>query len=124
LIARAEAKGYVLGESCIGGGYALSQAALQRLSDEGLLRDEWLFFRRAIPEDVILGLLVRAVGLRMADFNNRGEPFAILWRGLCGSPHELLRGGYSIIHSLKDTPEQSELDIRSFFATQREGGRG
>lgn len=119
LIACAEAKGYVLGESCIGGGYALSQAALQRMSEAGLLEDAWLFFRRSIPEDVILGLLVRAVGLKMADFNNRGEPFAILWRGLCGSPDELLRDGYSIIHSLKDTPDQSEQAIRDFFAAQR-----
>ncbi|MGI9087606.1 MAG: hypothetical protein ACR2HH_07710 [Chthoniobacterales bacterium] len=119
LIAQASDRGYTFGESCIGGGYALSAATVQKIHHARLLDDPKLFLHRPITEDVIVSLLAHAVGMRLADFNDESQPFGVLWRGLCASPTKLLSRGYSIIHSVKDSPDHSESDTRAFFAKRR-----
>jgi hypothetical protein len=124
ILAAALTNGYRYGESCIGGAYALSWVALQCIYRHGLLNDPRLFLHRHITEDVIMGLLTRSIGLKLADFNRRDEPFGVRWRGLCGPPEELLQSGYSIIHSVKDSSEHQEQEIRAFFAERRSSRRG
>lgn len=119
LIAEASNAGYVLGESCQGGAYALSATALQRLNGQGLLDDSFLFFNRRITEDIVVGLLTRLVNLQLADFNAHDQPFGVTWRGLCAAPAELLRCGYSIIHSVKDAEAYLEKETRAYFAEHR-----
>ncbi len=119
LIADAAHAGYVLGESCQGGAYALSATALQRLNGQGLLDDSFLFFNRRITEDIVVGLLTRLVNLQLADFNAHGQPFGVTWRGLCAAPAELLRCGYAIIHSVKDDGAYLERETRAYFAEHR-----
>ena len=119
LIAAASDLGYVPGESCQGGAYALSATALQRLSGQGLLDDSLLFIDRRLTEDVVVALLTRLVRLQLADFNAHGQPFGVTWRGLCASPPELLRCGYAIIHSVKDAEAFLERETRAYFAEHR-----
>lgn len=119
LIREALHSGYVLGESCQGGGYALSAKALQKFNDRGLLDDCFLFLNRRITEDIIVGLFTRVVRMAMADFNDRGQPFGVVWRGLCAPPPELLRHGYAIVHSVKDTTAYLERETRTYFAEDR-----
>jgi hypothetical protein len=119
LIADASDLGYVFGESCLGGAYALSATALQKLNGRGLLDDSFLFINRRITEDIVVGLFTRLVNLQLANFNAQGEPFGVTWRGLCASPAELLRSGYSIIHSVKDAGTCLETETRAYFAEHR-----
>lgn len=119
LIAAASGWGYVFGESCQGGAYALSGTALQKLHDQGLLDDPLLFIHRRLTEDVVVGLLTRAVKLQLADFNAHDQPFGVTWRGLCAPPAELLRRGYSIIHSVKDDGACLGRETRAYFTDHR-----
>jgi hypothetical protein len=115
-VQRAQSYGYQFGASCIGGGYALSREALQIMGHAGLLNDPRLFLNRFLTEDVVVGLLASAAGMKLADFNLPGEPFGVVWQGLAATPPELIRDGYAIIHSIKDFEEIREDEVREFFS--------
>jgi len=119
LILAANANGYEPGENCQGGAYALAQAGLKRFAEAGLLEDPLLFLNTPITEDVALGLFTRSLGMELSDLNHPGEPFAVRHFGLSASPEELLRQGYSIVHSIKDRGNYTEEGVRSFFLQQR-----
>ena len=74
----------------------------------------------AVPEDVMMGMFTRTVGLECSDFSRPGEPFGSNWRGLAYSPREMLRRRYALIHSVKSDPRYSERALRRFFRIQRE----
>lgn len=119
IIKAARRQGYVYGESCIGGGYALSKLAVKCLKTAGLVDDPLLSLHRGIGEDILMGAFIRSAGLKLADFNNVGEPFGVTFLGLYGALPELLQNGHSVIHSVKDHEGQREADVRAYFAAER-----
>jgi hypothetical protein len=72
-----------------------------------------------VPEDVMMGMYTRAVGLRSMDFSMAGQPFANHYRGLPYAPRELVQRGHAIIHSVKRDAEFAEGEIRRFFRARR-----
>jgi hypothetical protein len=115
--------GYVGKEYCQGGIYALPFRTLERMSSFGCFDqpEEWLPL--AVPEDVMMGMFTRTVGLESSDFSLPGEPFGSNWRGLAYSPQEMLQRGHALIHSVKSDPRYSERALRRFFKNQRNKGR-
>jgi hypothetical protein len=113
--------GYRGKEYCQGGAYVLSFAALEKMRQARCFDSpgDWLPLR--VPEDVMMGMYTRAVGLRSTDFSLPGQPFGNSYRGLAYSPRELVRRGYSIIHSVKSDPMFSERFIRGYFRRRRAG---
>jgi hypothetical protein len=111
--------GYVGKEYCQGGIYALPFRTLEGLSDRGCFQhpEDWL--RLAVPEDVMMGMLTRTVGLECTDFSLAGQPFGSNYRGLAYSPREMLRRGHSLIHSVKSDPRYNEIPLRGFFRSRR-----
>lgn len=111
--------GYVGKEYCQGGIYVLPFRTLDGLSNCGCFRhpEDWL--RLAVPEDVMMGMLTRTVGLECTDFSLAGQPFGSNYRGLAYSPHEMLRRGHSLIHSVKSDPCYGEMPLRRFFRSRR-----
>jgi hypothetical protein len=96
------------GAHCLGGAYAVSRAFLDS-ADLGSGR--WL--GTGLGEDVVVGVLCSAVGLRMCSLVGRDQPFALAWRGLPASPAELARGGHSLVHSVKAETPEAEGEIRA-----------
>jgi len=115
--------GYVGKEYCQGGIYALPFRTLERMSRFGCFDhpEDWLPL--AVPEDVMMGMFTRTVGLESTDFSLPGEPFGSNWRGLAYSPREMLRRRHALIHSVKSDPLNSERALRRFFKNQRNKGR-
>ncbi len=118
-IRKALRSGYVFGEHCQGGGYAISRSLIDRAMERGYLDDPFLWQRVTITEDVMLGLYTRAVGLKLHGMTKDGEPFGIQYRGIADTPQRLLERGYSIIHSVKGDKRFTEDEIRSFFRRHR-----
>jgi hypothetical protein len=114
-------KGYAGIEYCQGGAYVLPYETLHRMLSAGCLDspEDWLPLD--VPEDVMMGMYARAVGLRSLDFSLPGEPFGNHHRGLAFSPRELVRRGYSLIHSTKRDAHYSEASIRAYFRGRRRG---
>jgi len=114
-ICRAMENGYSTLEYCQGGAYALTSETLTRMEQTGYLNNllNWLWI--PVAEDVMMGMYTRAVGLKILDFSDNGEPFGIQYQGLAYSPSELLRRGHALIHSVKNDPSYTELEIRKYF---------
>jgi hypothetical protein len=112
--------GYVGKEYCQGGIYVLPFRTLERMFRFGCFEypEDWLPL--PVPEDVMMGMLTRTVGLESTDFSMPGELFGSNWRGLAYSPEEMLRRGHALIHSVKSDPQYSELELRRFFKHHRD----
>jgi len=123
-IKEAIANGYYWPEHCAGGAYAISSEMLRRMSARTYLRDPTLWSEFPFPEDFMIGMYARAVGMEVSDLSSTGEPFAVTWRGLAFSPRILSALGYSIIHSVKNDANYSESEIRRFFSERRTGIAG
>lgn len=108
------------GEHCVGGGYAVSRMLLDRLAAAGLLDDPMLWSGVDLPEDVAVGMHVRAVEMSLADAVAPGETFGVRYRGLPFLPEELAAKGYAVIHSVKNDDRVDEASVRAFFAQRRE----
>ena len=121
LLRLAEENGYERGRHCVGGAYALSDRALKRLRERGLLDDPLLWTGTGLGEDVVLGIAVSAVGLKMRDFVSDGEPFGVTLPGLPDTPQALLQRGFALVHSVKGDPISSESAIRAFYREVRAG---
>jgi hypothetical protein len=115
--------GYVGKEYCQGGIYVLPFRTLERMSQCGCFEHPEGWLPLAVPEDVMIGMLTRTVGLESTDFSMPGEPFASNYRGLAYSPQEMLRRGHALIHSVKSDPQYAESDLRRFFKDQRKKRR-
>jgi hypothetical protein len=115
VLAAARTHGYVPGAHCLGGAYAVAPDLLHRR--ELLDWRPWVGTR--LGEDVVLGLLCHAAGLRMAGLVDEGDPFALAWRGLPGPPPWLLERRHAIVHSVKDDPDLGEAQLRAWFRRRR-----
>jgi hypothetical protein len=119
----ARTNGYAGKEYCQGGVYALPFRTLQRMSSLECFDHPGDWLPLAVPEDVMMGMLVRAAGLQSSDFSRRGEPFGNSCSGLAYAPREMLRRRHALIHSLKGDPDYTESTLRRFFRSHRHNGR-
>jgi hypothetical protein len=116
-ILAALANGYRWGEHCQGGGYALNRPALDRMAAGGMLDDPLRWRDTRAGEDVMIGVLVRAAGLRLDGHVDPGDGlFAVAHSGLPLPPQHLLDGGYAIVHSVKRTEGWEEPELRAALA--------
>jgi hypothetical protein len=118
IILDAEANGYQLGQHCQGGAYAMSMRAVEAVAARGWL-DCHLWRDSYLPEDVIMSLQVKALGLHLLGMSDPGEPFAVRHVGLPGEPADLVAAGYGIAHSLKDHGAWTEDALRAEFRKLR-----
>jgi hypothetical protein len=107
------------GEHCMGGGYAVSRTLLDRLAPARLLDDPMIWTGIDLPEDVTVGIHVRAVDMTFADNVAPGEVFGVRYRGLPFLPEELVAKGYSVIHAVKNDDRVDEATVREYFAKRR-----
>ena len=119
LLREAYKNGYSLGETCIGGGYALRSEALHSMYRLGVLSPSLRFIKLQLTEDVFVSLATRAAGFELKDLNDSGEVFGVAWNGLPGSPAELLEQKRSVIHSVKSSEGFEEKSLRAFFRNNR-----
>jgi hypothetical protein len=112
------ANGYLYGQHCQGGAYAMPIDTIRAVAARGWL-DGRLWTRTAVAEDVVMGVQVAALGRRMADMSGPGEPFAVRHVGLPGNPRELVAAGHAIAHSVKAHGSWTEDALRDEFRTLR-----
>lgn len=106
---------YVEGDHCQGGGYAMSRRYVHALRDAGDLDRALAWHHTFLTEDVMFGMLCGARGLTMDDFCREGEVFGVTWKGLPGTPEDLLKDGFSVVHSLRNDENHSEDELRAKF---------
>jgi hypothetical protein len=119
LIHQARLNGYVLGDSCQGGAYALSPEFLRRLAADPRFARPRDFLNNDFCEDLLMTLITYALRLKIEYTSGPSRLFASKWKGLYGAPEELALAGHGIIHSVKDAAGRSEADIRSYFYARR-----
>ena len=115
VLAEAVARGYEPGAHCLGGAYAVSSALLER--HDLLSWRPWV--GADLGEDVVVGVLAGAAGVRMASAVGPGEPFGLQQVGLPDDPETLVARGHSIIHSVKASGHGSEDELRAWFRARR-----
>jgi hypothetical protein len=115
LLGQARQHGYVTGAHCLGGAYAVSPALLARTD----LFDPQPWLYTGLAEDVVVGLLCHAAGLRARGLVGEGEPFGLAHVGLPAEPSELIDRGHSIVHAVKDPDPVVEAQMRTAFRLAR-----
>lgn len=120
LIRRAVRNGYPLGDWCQGGAYAVSPTFLARLREDPTFARPRDFLHLDFCEDVLMILIVHAVGLRVHYTTGPSRLFASKWKGLYDVPAALARAGHGVIHSVKDHGDAKEADTRAFFRARRQ----
>ena len=123
LIREALRNGYDPGEHCLGGGYVLSRTLLDRAAGAGYLSDPQMWMDIDLAEDVMAGVIARAVGLGLANHVKPGEIFGVRWRGLPAPPATLVEQAYAVIHAVKNDPDYDEATVRAFFQARRAASR-
>jgi hypothetical protein len=99
---------YKLGAHCLGGAYAVGPALAARHD----LLDWKPWVGSGLGEDVVMGVLCAAAGLRMRSMTAVGEPFGLAYTGLAGTPEWLRQRGHSIVHAVKDSDAEVEAELR------------
>ena len=112
----ARGAGYAPGEHCIAAGCALSATLVGALAARGWLArpERWLGAR--LGDDMVLGAMTRACGLRLRDLH---AVFGLQHVGLADTPAGLLARGFGVVHSTKNDPRVPEADVRGFFGAAR-----
>ena len=105
---------YRLGSNAQGGGFAIRRELLSDLRSRGRLNG-WTWIDSEIADDPALSLLATAAGWEVEDFNRPGEVFGVQYKGLSGTPEDLVAARYSIVHSLKCPSWENELQLRESF---------
>lgn len=97
----------------------MSWPMVEALHREGLLDDPLPWMNLLIAEDVIFGMLARALGFELRDLSAPGEPFGVQSMGLAYAPEELAARGYGLIHSTRKDARWREREIRRYFGDRR-----
>jgi hypothetical protein len=107
--------GYASDEYCQGGAMVIVRKMVDRMAAANYLAhaEEWQNI--PVSDDRILPMYAHAVQMAITDKSRPGEPFGVQWRGLAYPPQELADVGYSLIHSVKNDAQYSEVEIREFF---------
>ena len=124
LINRAVRNGYVLGEWCQGGAYALSPEFLRRLAADPFFAQPRDFLPIDFAEDVLMALITYALRLKIQYTSGPSRIFASKWKGLFDTPEALARAGHGVIHSIKDDGDRKEADTRAIFRARRRTSPG
>jgi hypothetical protein len=111
--------GYVLGEHCMGGGYATNRELLDRMASAGHFDKANVWTSVDLPEDVMLGMHARAVGMGFENAVAPGALFGIRYRGLPFTLEELVAKDYAVIHAVKNDDRFDEATVRRFFQARR-----
>lgn len=114
LLRRARTNGFQLGDYIFGGSYFMNAECVRRLAEANLLHKKELG-RSLLEEDHIFGLLIKSIGIDMADFARGDLPMAMEWKGLPCAPQELIAKKKKITHSTKRWENLNEAEIRKFF---------
>jgi hypothetical protein len=102
---------YEMAAHCLGGAYAVSTSLAHR---RDLMHAEpWI--GAGVSEDVVMGVLCGAAGLRMRSMTAIGEPFGLSHNALPGPPEWLVARGHSIVHAVKSSDAEVEANIRRAF---------
>jgi hypothetical protein len=119
-VREALARGYEPGEHCIAAGCAISARMIAGMADRGWLDRPRRWLNTRLGDDIMLGIMARALGLDLRDMHS---VFGLKHIGLADSPERLLERGFAVVHSVKNDPQHREDEIRAFFADQRVRGR-
>ena len=119
MVRESKRNGYKLGEHCQGGAYFISKECILKLYQNNLLSRREIHWVR-LGEDMIFGLLIYSLGLKLGDFATGTFPLGVRWQGLPCSPEELLARGKKITHSTRFYNDMTEEQIRRFFMQQRD----
>ncbi len=111
-------------EYCQGGAYVVSRELIRRLHAAGLFDTLTAWIEMPFGEDEVIGMYCRAVGLRLHDLSDAGQPFGIRIRDLPAAPADLVRRGHALIHSIKDGAHGTEPELRRWFAERRRAPHG
>jgi hypothetical protein len=111
--------GYIFGEHCLGGAYAVNIELLKRMLVYGYLNDESLWLPVDCPEDVMMGMYTKAAGMQMKGYVADDEAFGVRHKGLPDILPRLIERGFSVIHSTKDYGHLTEAQVREFFKQRR-----
>jgi hypothetical protein len=114
------ATGHMPGDHAQGGLMVLSPAGVKALAelremcDVDFAREYW------ITDDVLVGHILVAMGLKLHPLNAPGDVIGACWRGFPGyHPHGALARGHALIHSVKDHDKITEAGTRAFFQKHR-----
>jgi hypothetical protein len=118
-ILEARRHGLGWGEHVLASCLAMPGRTVQALRREGCLDNPRVFAGTGLGDDMVLAILVRGCGYRLAGHVGEGETFAAAWIGLPDSPDRLLARGYSVIHSVKNDVRFPEHAIRRYFRRRR-----
>jgi hypothetical protein len=119
LIGRATTNGYVLGDWCQGGAYALSPIFLRRLAADRFFARPADFLPIDFCEDVLMALSVYALDLKIHYTTGDARLFASKWQGLFAAPETLAAAGHSVIHSVKTHHGRTEAQVRAYYRARR-----
>ena len=122
VVAAARANGYVAGEHCLGGGYAVTGRFARELARRGWL-DPAPWLGTWLGEDVTLGLMARACGYALEGLVAPGEPFGLARAGLPAPPEQLIADGHAIVHSVATDARHPEAELREYFRARRVAAR-
>jgi hypothetical protein len=119
IVSGAFVKGYVAGQHCLGGAYAVTSAALIDVNNARFFDHPLLWLDTAMSEDVLMSMFVRSTGRSLIDYCSNNQVFGVRHRGLSDSPDRLIQRGFSIIHSTKNDKQIAEAPLREFFRNRR-----
>lgn len=96
--------GYDPGEHCIAAGCAISAPLVRALGERGWLDHPRRWLQARLGDDMVLGAMTRATGLALRDLH---AVFGVQHVGLPGTPEELLRRRYAVVHPVKGADEDA-----------------
>jgi hypothetical protein len=111
LILDALLAGYVLGEYCVGGAYALRSDFITKAQARGCFKRPIAWANTPCSEDVVVSLMVKLLGYAIQDDVHEGAVFGVGNPTLPFEPAEMVRKGYGIVHPIKD--KNPQIEVRS-----------
>lgn len=119
IVKKAIYNGYTPGFYVQGGGYAVKSNLAESLYSE-VLKEPLNFVSLPFGEDVWMTILAYYEEFEVNNFNQRGEPFGVQDSKIPGSCSQMIKEGRSILHSVRDGPNQEEEQVREYFQNQRQ----